>query len=170
MKCHTSSILYVFLNAMNYDYYESPIGILEVTCTNNCLQSVQFVQPENVKSPKKCDCITNVLTEINNYFNGELYDFSHCNFSQNTTQFTQNVWQEVIKIPKGTTVSYSMLAALCGKPRAVRAVASAVAKNPFLLLVPCHRVVPSNGGVGKFSAGADRKQWLLTFESPSKSI
>jgi O-6-methylguanine DNA methyltransferase len=82
------------------------------------------------------------------------------------TDFEKAVWAELVKIPQGRVVTYSYIAQQIGKPRAIRAVASAVRKNPFPLAIPCHRVVPKNGLVGKYSGpgGVAGKIKLLTDE------
>lgn len=79
--------------------------------------------------------------------------------------FSQRVWQEVAKIPYGRTISYTELAARAGKPSAVRAAASACGRNPVPLLIPCHRVVAKDGGLGGFAWGLPLKRALLALES-----
>lgn len=81
------------------------------------------------------------------------------------TPFQIKVWQALLKTPFGKTCFYSDLAKALKKPRAVRAVASAVAKNPLAILIPCHRVLPRSGGVGKYHWGTKNKTALLTWES-----
>lgn len=83
------------------------------------------------------------------------------------TPFQRRVWQALRQIPCGQTLSYAALAARLGMPRAVRAVAGACAANPLALLVPCHRVVRSDGGLGGYRWGVARKRWLLARESGS---
>lgn len=80
------------------------------------------------------------------------------------TPFQQRVWRELLKIPAGTTVTYGEVARRIGKPRAVRAVASAIAANTLPVVIPCHRVVPASGGIGKYRWGVARKRWLLERE------
>lgn len=83
------------------------------------------------------------------------------------TDFQKKVWNALLKIPKGKTVTYSELAKKIGAPKAVRAVASAVAKNKIALLIPCHRVVPKTGGVGKYRWGSERKRMIIHAEKNS---
>lgn len=80
------------------------------------------------------------------------------------TPFQKRVWSALLKIPKGKTKTYTEVARMIGKPTAVRAVASAIAKNEIALLIPCHRVVPSTGGVGNYRWGSERKKKLLDAE------
>ena len=80
------------------------------------------------------------------------------------TEFQQQVWQELRSIPFGQTVSYGDLARSIGKPSAVRAVGAANGDNPVSIIVPCHRVIGSDGGLTGYGGGLERKQWLLKHE------
>ncbi len=86
------------------------------------------------------------------------------------TPFQQKVWSELLKIPKGKTITYKELAVRIGKPRAIRAVANAVGANKILVTIPCHRVVRSDGGIGGYSGpgGVRRKRELLLKEGAIK--
>ncbi|MBU1146755.1 MAG: MGMT family protein [Candidatus Omnitrophica bacterium] len=81
------------------------------------------------------------------------------------TLFEKKVYTVVKSIPMGETRSYAWVAARAGRPRAVRAVGTALRKNPFVLIVPCHRVVRSDGGIGRYALGADLKKKLLRIEA-----
>lgn len=87
-----------------------------------------------------------------------------------TGQFLDKVLKECARIPRGEVVTYAELARIAGNPRAARAVGQAMARNPLPLLIPCHRVVPSMGGVGSFGGGARLKAWLLEREGASVSV
>ncbi|MCL2629694.1 MAG: MGMT family protein [Alphaproteobacteria bacterium] len=80
------------------------------------------------------------------------------------TDFQKKVWAELMKIPRGTTISYAELARRIGHPKAVRAVGTAVGKNPYPIKIPCHRVIASNGTIGGFALGLDMKRKLLKDE------
>lgn len=80
------------------------------------------------------------------------------------TPFQIRVWEELLRLSAGECITYGQLAHRIGKPRAVRAVASAVARNKIAVLVPCHRIVPATGGVGKYRWGTERKRLLLESE------
>lgn len=80
------------------------------------------------------------------------------------TDFQESVWAELIKIPYGETRAYSDIAEAIGSPSAVRAVASAVARNPLLIFIPCHRVIQKSGKTGKYRSGEEVKKWLLKHE------
>lgn len=84
------------------------------------------------------------------------------------TPFQQSVWQAICRIPPGEIRTYQEVAAMIGRPKAARAVGNALNKNPFLLQVPCHRVIPSGGSrtaCGGFACGTKAKQWLLEYEN-----
>ena len=89
---------------------------------------------------------------------GLIFDFA------NSTSFQQNVWNACLTIPFGSTVSYGELAALIKNPKAARAVGSALGVNPFLILIPCHRVIGSDGNLGGYAGGVDLKSFLLEVE------
>jgi O-6-methylguanine DNA methyltransferase len=80
------------------------------------------------------------------------------------THFQRSIWKELLKVSRGTTLSYSELAKRIGRPRASRAVANAVAANPYHWVVPCHRVIQKNGALGGFAAGPELKEQLLRDE------
>ena len=84
------------------------------------------------------------------------------------TEFQKNVWKELVKIPYGKTVSYLDLAKKLGDAKAIRAVAAANGKNPLWIIVPCHRVIGSDGSLTGYAGGLHRKQWLLNHENPAK--
>lgn len=102
---------------------------------------------------------------VANYFKGELDALSSVETVQPTTEFRRAGADALRRIPPAKPVTYSELAAMMGNPRAVRAAASVCSKNPVALFVPCHRVVPAGGGVGKYAFGSERKAALLQHES-----
>lgn len=86
------------------------------------------------------------------------------NISPVGTSFQIDVWNTLLKVPLGTTVSYGLLAMKCGHATAVRAVASAVSRNPISIIIPCHRVLPKDGRLGNYRSGSHRKKLLLEWE------
>ena len=80
------------------------------------------------------------------------------------TPFQQRVWQELVRIPFGTTITYAQLAQRIGKPTASRAVGHANGRNPISIIVPCHRVIGADGKLTGYAGGVDKKQWLLAWE------
>lgn len=84
------------------------------------------------------------------------------------TAFQQSVWEELLKVPYGQTVTYSDIAERIGKPKAVRAVGTAIGANRILLIVPCHRIIGKNGSLTGFRGGIEMKEWLLQLETSMK--
>ena len=85
-------------------------------------------------------------------------------FDLNGTTFQRNVWNELLKIPFGRTVSYIRIARALGDEGTVRAVGAANGKNKIAIIIPCHRVIGADGSIVGYAGGIDRKQWLLDFE------
>lgn len=112
-------------------------------------------------APEKLQSYTKIFTE---YFQGIPVDFTPITLDIVGTEFQQNVWKELLKIGYGQCCSYSDIAQAIGKPTAVRAVASAIGKNPILLVIPCHRVIGKNGKLTGFRSGIPLKEKLLDLE------
>jgi methylated-DNA-[protein]-cysteine S-methyltransferase len=101
---------------------------------------------------------------INAYFAGDVKAIERISVETGGTPFQRDVWNELRKIPSGTTISYGKLAEQIARPRAVRAVGLANGANPIGIVVPCHRVIGSNGSLTGYGGGLERKQWLLEHE------
>jgi methylated-DNA-[protein]-cysteine S-methyltransferase len=104
-----------------------------------------------------------VVTEIEAFFAGKVARFSSP-LHPHGSPFDMRVWQALQRIPLGETRSYEKIAQAIGNPRACRAVGGANSRNPLPLLIPCHRVIRKDGGLGGFACGTEIKQWLLDFE------
>jgi methylated-DNA-[protein]-cysteine S-methyltransferase len=102
--------------------------------------------------------------QLTSYFDGGLATFDLA-LSLDGTPFQRRVWQELCAIPYGSAISYAELARRIGKPGASRAVGSANGRNPVSIIVPCHRVIGADGGLGGYGGGLDRKRWLLEHEA-----
>jgi O-6-methylguanine DNA methyltransferase len=101
--------------------------------------------------------------QLEEYFSGRRRSFS-TPLELPGTPFQQLIWRTLLSLPYGSTRSYAELAAAAGAPDAVRAAAGAVASNPVVIIVPCHRIVPASGGIGNYGSGPERKRKLLTIE------
>lgn len=152
-----------------YGYYSSPIGILEIICSEDTILSVMFVERENSVMNKGNEILENTIIQLNEYFNGSRKEFN-LKVSLSGTDFQKNVWNELLKIPYGETLSYKSLAIRVGNEKSVRAVGSANGKNKICIIVPCHRVIGANGSLTGYAGGIDRKQWLLNHEKNILSI
>ena len=104
-----------------------------------------------------------VAAQLSEYFAGSRKSFD-LELAPRGTEFQRAVWTELCRIPYGDTVSYADLARRIGKPSAVRAVGAANGANPIAVIVPCHRVIGSNGSLTGYGGGIERKQWLLALE------
>jgi methylated-DNA-[protein]-cysteine S-methyltransferase len=110
------------------------------------------------------DPVIRVVKELYGFFAGEPTDFRDLPLDLQGTPFQLRVWQELRRIPWGDTISYRELARRAGSPRAFRAVGQANACNPIPIIIPCHRVISADGGLGGYSSGLWRKRWLLDHE------
>lgn len=148
----------------NYkSYFKSPIGYIEIIATDNSLVSLDFIDkaPKNTSvSPAYSEEVSKQLAE---YFNGKRKEFS-LNIKPEGTDFQKNVWKELVEIPYGTTMSYKDVAHLIKNDKAVRAVGNANNKNKVPILIPCHRVIGSDGNLTGYAGGLWRKEWLIKHE------
>jgi methylated-DNA-[protein]-cysteine S-methyltransferase len=146
---------------------DSPVGGLRVASDGHGLVGLSMEPWTGVAAPAGEPGMDAVLAqaveELTDYFAGRRHDFDLPR-SPIGTAFQRTVWDELVRVPCGETVSYGELARRIGRPTAVRAVARANATNPIGIVVPCHRVIGSNGTLTGYAGGLDRKQWLLIHE------
>lgn len=141
-------------------YVESPIGFIEVKATQSSLLSVLFVEEQQPSNEN--DIVKHFKQQIAAYFKGQLTYFT---FPQlNGTPFQLQVWSELTHIPYGETSTYSEIAHVIQREKAVRAVGTAIGKNKLALVIPCHRVIGKNGALTGFAWETWRKEWLLAHE------
>ena len=114
--------------------------------------------------PRARRAVTGFRDLLSRYFAGDVAVLDTIPVELNGTPFQKTVWQALRRIPGGTTISYAELAKRIGEPSAVRAVGTANGANPVAVIVPCHRVIGSNGKLTGYGGGLDRKQWLLEHE------
>ncbi len=145
-------------------YYESPIGFLEVQTTEGGLRAVSFTL-EKIAVEK--ENIYNQLTikQLDEYFKNERTEFD-IPLDLEGTDFQLRVWRELSKIPFGKTKSYMDIAKALGDPKAIRAVGTSNGRNKIGIIIPCHRVIGSDGSLTGYAGGMERKKWLLDFENP----
>lgn len=109
--------------------------------------------------------LTTYLQELRQYFNGTRQAFEFAiDMDYQHTEFQRQVWTQLLKIPYGETRTYSEIATAIGKPKAIRAVATAIAKNPLLIVIPCHRVIGKDGQLRGYRGGEAMKKRLLAIE------
>jgi methylated-DNA-[protein]-cysteine S-methyltransferase len=145
-------------------YYHSPIGWLEIRGSDIGVETVTFIDSEPVEQREEPEWSAQVMQQLNEYFRRKRQAFDLV-LKPAGTDFQQRVWQELKKIPYGQTLSYGQVAKRIGRPEAVRAVGLANGQNPIALIVPCHRVISSDGRLTGYAGGLERKRWLLELES-----
>ena len=142
---------------------ETPIGYLELTTNHNYLLSVTFTDNYLQPSVYQPNILIETARQISEYFKGVLKEFN-LNLQPAGTNFQMKVWEQVIKVPYGETVSYLEIAKLTGSKNNSRAVGLANGKNPIPIIIPCHRIIGINGKLTGYAGGLDRKKWLLNHE------
>ncbi len=155
-------------------YYQSPVGILSIGATEDLLCSLLFVN--SWKGPKLAEndihtdapyippVAVQCMQQLQTYFAGTRKTFDLA-FSQPGTDFQQKVWKALLDIPYGRTISYLELSKRTGDAKAIRAVGTTNGKNAISIIVPCHRVIGSNGDLVGYGGDLWRKRWLLEHEN-----
>jgi methylated-DNA-[protein]-cysteine S-methyltransferase len=151
-----------------YSYIDSPLGKIFIQGDGQFLTGLYMPQHKHWSGPdassQRSDApFTVVGQQLAEYFAGERQQFD-VPLKLAGTPFQQRVWQELVRIPFGTTITYAQLAERVGKPTASRAVGNANGRNPISIIVPCHRVIGTNGKLTGYAGGVDKKQWLLAWE------
>jgi methylated-DNA-[protein]-cysteine S-methyltransferase len=146
-------------------YYESEIGIIEIIGTTIGLLQVNFVEKALQSNSEIHPCLKEYVQQIDEYFKGLRKIFT-INLEPEGSVFEKRVWNELIKIPYGETASYLNIAEKIGDRNTVRAVGKANGNNKIAIIIPCHRVIGSDGSLTGYGGGLWRKKWLLDHESP----
>ena len=169
-------------NVINVLRFSSPIGSLIACASEKGICFLGFIGQKRIEKqfaeiqkhfnaiilPGKNIHLNKVQKEINEYFEGNRKNFS-VSLDMVGTDFRKQVWQELLNIPYGKTVSYKQQAIAMNKLKAVRAVASANGANKISIIIPCHRVIASNGSLTGYAGGLHRKSWLLNFEKTNSN-
>ena len=152
-------------------YYKTPIGTAKIIGDENGIQSVAVLDDDassnerlNLKTP---ECLEDCVLQLEEYFTGER---THFNLKLNPkgTAFQKKVWEELLNIPFNKTSTYLEQSKALDNVKAIRAVAAANGKNPIWIIIPCHRVIGSDGSLTGYAGGIWRKKWLLEHENPVK--
>jgi len=161
------------ISDIHYHDMASPVGTLRLVADPHGLREIRFEQERHPKrvypdwieigKPDASAPIAAARQQLDEYFAGsrQQFDLPLCPLG---TPFQREVWQELARIPYGITISYGELARRIDKPLAVRAVGAANGRNPLPIVLPCHRVVGSDGSLTGFGGGLPRKRFLLTLE------
>lgn len=150
-------------DAFTISYYESPVGLIQLKSIDQKICSVLFVDKETEITTPDTPIQKECLKQLKEYFAGTRLQFDLPVF-QIGNEFQQQVWEEVSKIPYGTTLSYGQLAYRTGDSKGARAVGNANGKNKLAIIVPCHRVIAANGDLTGYAWELWRKEWLLKHE------
>jgi AraC family transcriptional regulator of adaptative response/methylated-DNA-[protein]-cysteine methyltransferase len=164
-------------NVLKASWIDTPLGPMLAIGDDLALYMIEFVDRRGLEKeierlrkktklaivPGKPNPIKQIESELEGYFSGKNQEFKTPLFLLGSP-FQKRVWEELQKIPRGETRSYAEIAKAIGKPSAFRAVALANGANQFAIVIPCHRVINSNGDLGGYGGGIKRKEWLLKHE------
>jgi O-6-methylguanine DNA methyltransferase len=165
-----------------YEVIHTPVGRLFVGASDEGLHLIKFLDQRDSKGELIADlevaagetalrggtAIEEPVRQLGEYFAGKLHSFD-LPLAPKGTEFQLSVWQALRAIPSGVTTNYGAIASAIGKPTASRAVGAANGRNPISIVVPCHRVIGSNGTLTGYGGGLDRKAWLLNHETTKRS-
>ncbi|HAF31220.1 MAG TPA: cysteine methyltransferase [Bacteroidales bacterium] len=143
-------------------YYKSPIGNLRIISNDTDIIRIDFTD-DFFKMQMIPVQIQKCITQLDEYFKGERKEFK-IGINPSGTEFQGKVWNLLLKIPYGKTISYIEMAKQFGDEKAIRAIASANGKNPIPIIIPCHRVIGNDGSLTGYAGGLLKKQWLLEHE------
>ena len=152
---------------METAYMHTPLGIAKLEGDVDGLAVVSVLNNEQEVTDVIPEVLEDAVYQLNEYFEGKRTQFD-LELNPTGTDFQKKVWEALLKIPHGKTNSYMDLSKTLGDPKAIRAVAAANGKNPLWIIVPCHRVIGSDGSLTGYAGGLHRKKWLLEHESPVK--
>lgn len=146
-------------------YFSTPLGTAKIEGDENGISVISIADDGDIS-----ETIPTVLqegvTQLQDYLEGKRTSFDF-KLNPKGTEFQQKVWQALLEIPFGKTMSYLELSKKLGDVKAIRAVASANGKNPLWIVVPCHRVIGTDGSLTGYAGGLWRKKWLLEHENPT---
>lgn len=164
-------------NILKASWLDTPLGPMIAIANDEALYLLEFVDRRGLEReierlriktksaiiPGSSEAIDSIQKELQLYFEGKLKKFQTPLFLIGSP-FQKHVWEELLKIPPGETRSYTEIAVMIGKPTAFRAAARANGANQFAIIIPCHRVINSNGELGGYGGGLPRKKWLINHE------
>ena len=167
MKCN---IYYYFVRIflkMKQAIIKTPLGFTRITGNENGITAIIVMNEEVNLSHSIPIELKECAKQLDEYFQGARQQFN-LKLNPEGTEFQKRVWKELLKITYGKTLSYLELSKKLGDVKAIRAVANANGKNPIWIVIPCHRVIGTDGSLTGYAGGLYRKKWLLGHENPSK--
>ena len=150
---------------METTYIKTPLGITRIEGDENGVSAISVLD-EGTISISIPEILQNAVSQLNEYFEGKRLNFD-LKLNPQGTDFQKKVWKGLLQIPYGKTRTYLEQSKVLGDVKAIRAVASANGKNPLWIVVPCHRVIGSDGSLTGYAGGLWRKKWLLEHENPT---
>lgn len=150
---------------MDTAYLDSPLGIILIEGSDKGISRVSFTGLKKKPHEEVPQSLLDCMRQLKAYFQGSIRQFN-VDLDLEGTDFQRKVWQELMDIPFGATRSYLQQSRIHGDEKAIRAIASANGKNPVAIIVPCHRIVGSDGSLTGYAGGLWRKRWLLDHEDP----
>jgi len=145
----------------------TPLGVAKISGDQDGISSVSILNSNEVITDIIPEELQDCVYQLQEYFQRRRDSFN-LKLNPQGTDFQKNIWRLLQTIPFGKTMSYLELSKQFGDVKAIRAVASANGKNPLWIIIPCHRVIGSDGSLTGYAGGLHRKQWLLEHESPYK--
>jgi len=148
----------------NIVYYQTPVGVARIIAEEDFISSISISDEAIEVTHTNNPVLQKAIEQLDEYFAGDrkIFDFP---IKQKGTPFQQEVWQQLLKIDYGTTISYGQQSKLMNNPLGIRAIAAANGKNHLWIVVPCHRVIGTDGSLTGYAGGLWRKQWLLEHEA-----
>lgn len=163
-------------------FYQSPIGVIRIDISEKGIKGLVFMDPTETPSQfvemesrpgqmesREIEMESRIKTQLDEYFAGKRTSFD-LPLDLQGTEFQLKVWNELLKIPYGKTISYKELSLRLGNLLAIRAAGAANGANPISIIVPCHRVIGSDGSITGYAGGLWRKKWLLELESGTAEL
>ena len=150
-------------------YHRTPVGIARITEDEGYISSISALDEEHEVTSPSTPLLQAAITQLDEYFAGSRKTFD-IPIKQQGTPFQQQVWEQLLQIKYGSTITYAQQSNQMNSPLAIRAIAAANGKNSLWIVVPCHRVIGSDGSLTGYAGGLWRKQWLLEHEARTLGI
>lgn len=156
------------MSSTYHNFLKTPVGWLAITTSETALQKIDFLKtkPRQSASTKQPSILKKTTKQLEEFFQGQRKVFD-LDLDLKGTDFQKKVWKALMKVPFGKTLSYKDIAKKVGNDKASRAIGMANNKNPIPLVIPCHRILGSNGKLVGYAPGVDKKEWLLNLEKNS---
>ena len=149
--------------------YKSPLGLLILRSDGASMTGISFSDNDLQEKDHPCALLLECRHQLEGYFDGKTLEFD-LPLNPSGTPFQRKVWEELLKIPKGQTITYQELAIRLGDARLIRAVGTANGRNPLAIVIPCHRVIGAGNKLTGYAGGLNRKLWLLEHERKHQPV